>query len=288
MMAILKVKDAEGNIIEIPAMQGPPGKDGADYVLTDADKQEIASMVDVDGVIYLPTSSVTYESLKAYIDNGQDVVLHENDLYYNLYSYNDDAIHFSGFDGYVFTIKAYFNGAEDHSDFSWSTLTYDDVDDYYDPSSGRPVSGVGVAAALASFGDGGSGAVLLEAYSTTHAEINALIQEGKQVILWENKNGEIHYYHLTSSYDEQMHTFTCCVGSYVYSLSYSTLTDEPSYQENLNIQQSMVMSNHNPDNPLPVNAQAVEEALEQSVGNIETALDAIIAIQNELVGGDVE
>jgi hypothetical protein len=145
MMAILKVKDNDGNIIEIPAIQGPPGKD---YVLTDADKQEIANLVDVNGVIYLPTSSVTYESLKAYIDNGQDVVLHENGCYYNLHLYIDDIIEFSRFDGSVFTIKAYFNGAEEAAEFSWSTLTYDDVDDYYDPSSGRPISGVGVADAL--------------------------------------------------------------------------------------------------------------------------------------------
>lgn len=53
-MAILKIRDAEGNIQEILAIKGKDGingKDGAngidgkDYVLTDADKQEIATKV---------------------------------------------------------------------------------------------------------------------------------------------------------------------------------------------------------------------------------------------------
>ena len=38
-MAILRLKDNNGNIIEIPAIKGDPGKD---YVLTEADKEEIA------------------------------------------------------------------------------------------------------------------------------------------------------------------------------------------------------------------------------------------------------
>ena len=47
-MAILKIKDADGNVQEILAIKGENGKDGADgkdYVLTDADKEEIATKV---------------------------------------------------------------------------------------------------------------------------------------------------------------------------------------------------------------------------------------------------
>lgn len=44
-MAILKIRDAEGNVQEILAIKGEDGKDGKDYVLTDADKQEIAEIV---------------------------------------------------------------------------------------------------------------------------------------------------------------------------------------------------------------------------------------------------
>lgn len=46
MMAILKIKDAEGNVQEVLVIKGEDGKDGndgKDYVLTDADKQEIAT-----------------------------------------------------------------------------------------------------------------------------------------------------------------------------------------------------------------------------------------------------
>lgn len=43
-MAILKIRDAQGNVQEIVAIKGNNGKDGKDYVLTDADKQEIAQI----------------------------------------------------------------------------------------------------------------------------------------------------------------------------------------------------------------------------------------------------
>ena len=39
---ILRIRDADGNVQEILAIRG---KDGESYVLTEADKQEIAEMV---------------------------------------------------------------------------------------------------------------------------------------------------------------------------------------------------------------------------------------------------
>ncbi len=53
-MAILKIRDAEGNMQEILCIRGEDGIDGKDgkdgidgkdYILTDADKQEIAAIV---------------------------------------------------------------------------------------------------------------------------------------------------------------------------------------------------------------------------------------------------
>jgi hypothetical protein len=56
-MAILRVKDKDGNVIDIPAIRGEPGKDGYtpikgvdyfdgnDYVLTETDRIEIANIV---------------------------------------------------------------------------------------------------------------------------------------------------------------------------------------------------------------------------------------------------
>lgn len=47
-MAILKIRDSDGNVQEILALQGEKGDKGDagnNYVLTDADKQEIAEMV---------------------------------------------------------------------------------------------------------------------------------------------------------------------------------------------------------------------------------------------------
>ena len=45
-MAVLRVRDENGNIQEITTIKGDKGDS---YVLTEADKQEIASMVDVSG-----------------------------------------------------------------------------------------------------------------------------------------------------------------------------------------------------------------------------------------------
>lgn len=43
-MAIIKVRDENGDVIDIPAFVGPKGDPGADYVLTEADKAEIAEL----------------------------------------------------------------------------------------------------------------------------------------------------------------------------------------------------------------------------------------------------
>lgn len=48
-MAILRIKDENGNVIEILAIKGRDGKDGDDYILTEADKREIAGMVEGGG-----------------------------------------------------------------------------------------------------------------------------------------------------------------------------------------------------------------------------------------------
>ena len=46
-MSILRVKDENGKWVDIPAIKGEPGKD---YVLTEADKREIADMVSASAV----------------------------------------------------------------------------------------------------------------------------------------------------------------------------------------------------------------------------------------------
>lgn len=52
-MAVLKVRDLEGNVHEILTIKGENGKD---YVLTEADKQEIAAKV----IEKLPTEVWTF------------------------------------------------------------------------------------------------------------------------------------------------------------------------------------------------------------------------------------
>lgn len=43
-MAILKIRDSNGNVQDILAFKGEKGDKGDAYVLTEADKQEIAEM----------------------------------------------------------------------------------------------------------------------------------------------------------------------------------------------------------------------------------------------------
>lgn len=60
-MAILKIRDADGNIQEILAIRG---NDGKDYVLTDEDKREIAEMISGGGNV--STASVDAPDLSGY------------------------------------------------------------------------------------------------------------------------------------------------------------------------------------------------------------------------------
>ena len=54
-MAILKIKDADGNVQEVLAIRG---EDGKDYVLTEADKQEIANIIMSSMVSTVDTDAV--------------------------------------------------------------------------------------------------------------------------------------------------------------------------------------------------------------------------------------
>ena len=54
-MAILKIRDSDGNVQEILALKGDKGDN---YVLTEADKQEIAAMVSAGAVALTDLSSV--------------------------------------------------------------------------------------------------------------------------------------------------------------------------------------------------------------------------------------
>ena len=70
-MAILKIRDAEGNVQEILAIKG---EDGKDYVLTDADKREIAEMVSASVVSTADMSSyLTEEEVLALIQANMPV-----------------------------------------------------------------------------------------------------------------------------------------------------------------------------------------------------------------------
>ena len=80
-MALLKIRDENGNIIEIPALKGDKGnkgdkgddgkdgKDGADYILTDDDKSEIAAQVSGDCVSYLEAQNLTDEQKQTAREN---------------------------------------------------------------------------------------------------------------------------------------------------------------------------------------------------------------------------
>ena len=52
------------------------------------------------------------------------------------------------------------------------------------------------------------------------------------------------------------------------------------------IKESITDQTYNPESKNAQSGKAVAEALATEVGNIETALDNIIAVQNTLIGGD--
>lgn len=66
-MSILRVKDENGKWIDIPAIKGEPGKD---YVLTEADKQEIAEIVASLVSVSSVSEGLTEEQVQRMIDNS--------------------------------------------------------------------------------------------------------------------------------------------------------------------------------------------------------------------------
>lgn len=75
-MMILRIRDADGNIQEVLVIKGENGKDGIDgkdYVLTEADKQEIANIV--MGALVVPTDAgyLTEEEVLELIQNNMPV-----------------------------------------------------------------------------------------------------------------------------------------------------------------------------------------------------------------------
>lgn len=94
MASILKVKDKDGNVIDIPAIKGEPGKD---YVLTDADKQEIADLVGGGNtsnapmflvVDELPTENISNSTI--YLVRARDEDMDIADFYKEYIFVNDD------------------------------------------------------------------------------------------------------------------------------------------------------------------------------------------------------
>lgn len=92
-MAILKIRDKDGNVQEVLVIKG---EDGKDYVLTEQDKQEIAAIV--SGEVCKPTLTVTKDGEKAshtskeiydYVQNGGNVVLQYGDTYKQLSFVNE-------------------------------------------------------------------------------------------------------------------------------------------------------------------------------------------------------
>jgi hypothetical protein len=65
---ILKIRDANGNVQEIVTIRG---EDGKNYVLTDADKQEIASMVAT--LMSAQTAALTTEDWVFTLEDGSTV-----------------------------------------------------------------------------------------------------------------------------------------------------------------------------------------------------------------------
>ena len=68
---ILKIRDADGKVQEILAIKG---EDGKDYVLTEADKREIANMVAASGVALtdtVPTNVSAFENDAGYLTEKQ-------------------------------------------------------------------------------------------------------------------------------------------------------------------------------------------------------------------------
>ena len=72
-MAILKIRDENGNVVEVPALKGnkgDKGDKGDDYILTDMDKSEIAGLIDAVSQDEFDTTIGNINSILATVVNG--------------------------------------------------------------------------------------------------------------------------------------------------------------------------------------------------------------------------
>lgn len=72
-MSILKIRDNDGNIIEVPALKGnkgDKGDKGDGYILTDMDKSEIAGLIDAVSQDEFETTIGNINSILATVVGG--------------------------------------------------------------------------------------------------------------------------------------------------------------------------------------------------------------------------
>ena len=121
------------------------------------------------GAIYLQASEANYSLLKDYLDKGQSVIIVKDGMHYYCVSRSDSNITFQSTFLEKVNILDYSEGSEEPYDGGTTLLDYADVKSNYDPSSFEPISGKGVAAALANYSTGEKEWTLLNDITLTEA-----------------------------------------------------------------------------------------------------------------------
>lgn len=134
----------------------------ADYIYTETElknyddlEDRIKALEAGGGVVYLTKEEANYNTIKSYIDAGKEVVIinEESGFRYYLKKYDGTSFIFSGDILGEFFSLVYNNPEEEpeeeYTEYLTETTIEDYVDNYYNPTGSSPISGTGVAEALA-------------------------------------------------------------------------------------------------------------------------------------------
>ena len=122
-----------------------------------------------DCVVYLEKDAANYEIIKAELDKGKEVIITYENRYYQLQSADDYSIMFRSVYGERDAYILDFNSYGDVYDGYFPFLTMSSVNNGYDPLDSEPISGQGVAAALANYSTGEKEWTLLNDITLTEA-----------------------------------------------------------------------------------------------------------------------
>lgn len=217
-----------------------------------------------DCIVYLSKEEANYNTIKAELDSGKEVIITYENRYYQLQGVNDDSIMFRSVLGESDAYILDFNSYGDVYDGCFPVLTWNSVSHNYYPSDAAPISGQGVAEALATINS--NNVVCLPIDEVNYELIEEYCNAGKSIII--NRYGD--YYHLIQT--EGSHgLFYSTSGEYYSYIDYLPDGTVEYYDSPILLNEDDVQQNYDVNSDKPISGQGVAEAISTKANQSDVA-----------------